>query len=163
MHPTVTTTTTARRIAATLTTRRIAVVIGLLALAAAAALASDRPSAVPTDLDVGTTRTTDAGLYRVGYESAVEPVPVNLLHTWIITVETPSGEPVTGAEVTFDGDMPQHGHGLPTVPEVTHEISPGRYLVEGVKFQMGGWWVMDVGIVADGRSDGVSFNLILSR
>ena len=37
-----------------------------------------------------------------------------------------------------DGDMPQHGHGLPTRPRVTRNLGNGDYQIEGVKFQMGG-------------------------
>ena len=37
--------------------------------------------------------------------------------------------------------MPEHGHGFPTVPEVTEYLGDGKYLVEGLKFSMPGWWV----------------------
>jgi hypothetical protein len=60
-----------------------------------------------------------------------------------------------------DGDMLQHGHGLPTQPRVTENLGGGRYLVEGMKFKMGGWWVVDVRITADGVTDTVRFNLLL--
>jgi hypothetical protein len=57
--------------------------------------------------------------------------------------------------------MPQHGHGLPTQPLVTAYLGDGTYLVEGMKFQMGGWWVVDFTIEANGQSDTVRFNLSL--
>ena len=55
---------------------------------------------------------------------------------------------MTDAAITVDGDMPQHGHGLPTRPQVTKHLGNGDYLVEGMKFQMGGWWVVDFTIDA---------------
>jgi len=76
-------------------------------------------------------------------------------------VATPDGQPVTDAVITVDGDMPQHGHGLPTRPQVTKHLGNGDYLVEGLKFQMGGWWVVDFTIDANGKHDTVRFNMIL--
>jgi hypothetical protein len=64
--------------------------------------------------------------------------------------------------ISVDGDMPEHGHGLPTRPEVTRYLGNGDYLVEGMKFQMPGWWVMDFDVTVDGQSDQVHFNLLLN-
>src|SRR5918911_260432 len=90
------------------------------------------------------------------------PPPINQLHTWKIRVTTPDGQPIEGATITVDGDMPQHGHGLPTRPQVTRYLGDGRYLVEGMKFQMGGWWVADFTITdPGGHTDTVRFNFIL--
>jgi hypothetical protein len=52
---------------------------------------------------------------------------------------------------------------MPTHPLVTQNLGNGDYLVEGMKFQMGGWWVIDFDISAAGVSDRVSFNLILQE
>ncbi|HCI88521.1 MAG TPA: auxin-binding protein, partial [Gammaproteobacteria bacterium] len=37
-------------------------------------------------------------------------------------------------------------HGLPTLPIMTRETSPGRYLLEGVRFHMPGRWQLTVTI-----------------
>lgn len=116
---------------------------------------------VPAGLDYATRRVTANGLYEVSYEPSRSPIPINQLHTWTLRVTTVDGRPVEHARISLDGDMPQHGHGLPTKPQVTRSLGDGRYLVEGVKFQMGGWWVMDFSITADGRTDTVRFNFIL--
>jgi hypothetical protein len=76
-------------------------------------------------------------------------------------VETADGQPVENAAIVVDGGMPQHGHGLPTQPQVTQNLGGGDYLVEGLKFQMPGWWEVKFRITADGQSDGVIFNLVL--
>ena len=73
----------------------------------------------------------------------------------------PLHPPLTDASIGVDGDMPQHGHGLPTRPQVTKHLGNGDYLVEGMKFQMGGWWVVDFTIEANGKQDTVRFNMIL--
>ena len=57
--------------------------------------------------------------------------------------------------------MPQHGHGLPTQPRITDDQGNGEYLVEGMKFQMPGWWTLSFHITADDQSDSVTFNLVL--
>ena len=117
--------------------------------------------AVPDNLDYSTTRLSDNGLFSVSYTPTTGSVPVNQMHQWTLRVETADGKPVTDATITVDGDMPQHGHGLPTRPQVTQNLGNGEYLVEGLRFQMGGWWVMDFNITADGQTDTVRFNMQL--
>jgi hypothetical protein len=122
-----------------------------------------RMSYVPPDLDYSLTRLSANGVYRATYRSSEMPVPVNELHAWTLHVESADGRPVDDATITIFGDMPQHGHGMPTKPQVTQNLGNGDYLVEGMKFQMGGWWVIDFTIDADGQSDKVSFNLMLKK
>ena len=120
-----------------------------------------RMSNVPPDLDYSTTRRSDNGLFNVSYTSSAATIPVNQIHQWTLHVQTPDGEIVEDAIITVDGDMPQHGHGLPTRPQVTQYLGNGDYLVEGLKFQMTGWWVMDFTIETNGQTDAVHFNMML--
>ncbi|HSL30365.1 MAG TPA: FixH family protein [Anaerolineales bacterium] len=112
--------------------------------------------------DYSTTRMSEGGVFQATIVPDSEPIPVNKIHTWTLHVETPDGAIVENAEITLDGDMPEHGHGLPTRPEVTRYLGNGDYLVEGLKFQMTGWWVMDFDITANGETDRVRFNLQLN-
>ena len=121
------------------------------------------PAPTPTPgLDFSTTRLSDNGLFRVSYASSQAMVPVNKIHQWTLHVETADGGLVENATIAVDGDMPEHGHGLPTRPQVTEYLGNGDYLVEGVKFQMGGWWVMDFTITTDSLTDAVHFNMKLN-
>lgn len=120
-----------------------------------------RKGDVPSDLDYSTTRASDKGLFNVSYTASTGTVPVNQMHQWTLHVESLDGKPVEGATIDVNGDMPQHGHGLPTSPRVTKYLGNGDYLVEGVKFQMGGWWLMDFTISANGETDAVHFNMML--
>ena len=120
-------------------------------------------SYVPPDLDYSLTRRSGNVVYRATYSSSEMPVPVNELHSWKLHVETVNGTPVDNAVISIFGDMPQHGHGMPTKPQLTGRLGNGDYLVEGMKFQMGGWWVIDFTINANGQSDKVSFNLMLQK
>ena len=120
-----------------------------------------RMNDIPSDLDYSTTRTSDQDLYRVSYSPSTGTIPVNQMHQWTLHVESTDGKPVEDATISVDGDMPQHGHGLPTSPRVTEYLGNGDYLVEGLKFQMGGWWLMDFTITANGQTDAVHFNMVL--
>ena len=112
--------------------------------------------------EYATERVSAQAAFRVSYRTD-GPVPVGRLHAWTLHVARADGTPVTDAAITVDGDMPQHGHGLPTRPRVTRHLGGGDYLVEGIKFQMGGWWVMDFDITAQGRTERVRFNLQLAN
>ncbi len=120
-----------------------------------------RMSDVPANLDYSTTRSSDQGFFKVSYTASTGTIPVNQMHQWTLHVETRDGKIVENADIAVDGDMPQHGHGLPTRPRVTKYLGNGDYLVDGMKFQMGGWWLMDFTITADGQSDAVHFNMML--
>jgi hypothetical protein len=78
----------------------------------------------------------------------------------VIRVTSKDGSVVSGLQITVDGGMPQHGHGLPTKPRVTKDLGEGRYQVEGLKFNMGGWWELKFAL-AGAASDSVVFNLEL--
>lgn len=114
-----------------------------------------------TDLDTSTEVKSENGLFTVGYESGTVPIPLNRIHSWTVTVKDKEGMEVTGAFVRMVGDMPEHGHGLPTEPEMTEELDGGRYTIEGIRFSMPGWWVMTFHIRAGGVMDNASFNLVL--
>jgi tetratricopeptide (TPR) repeat protein len=113
-------------------------------------------------LDIATTRSSEHDLYRAGYRpSKPEPIGINRIHSWILHLETRDGLPIDNAEIHVSGAMPEHGHGLPTAPQVTRYLGNGNYLVEGVKFHMNGWWQVHFAITADQQSDRVTFNLVL--
>ena len=57
--------------------------------------------------------------------------------------------------------MPQHGHGLPTKPRVTKRLGKGDHVVDGMKFNMGGWWVVKFAVSSAAGSDSVVFNIKL--
>lgn len=115
----------------------------------------------PKDLDYSRTRTSESGLYRATIEPQGDSIPQGKLHRWVLHLETASGVPVDACEITVDGGMPQHGHGLPTKPRVTRDLGHGDHLVDGVKFNMGGWWVVRFRVASTSGTDTVVFNLKL--
>jgi len=141
----------------------IVAILGGLAIVYAIVMGTmmSRMGDAPSDLDYSTTRESDNGVFRVSYMPSTGMIPINQMHEWTVHVENADGAPVEDATITVDGDMPQHGHGLPTGPRVTEHLGNGDYLVEGLKFQMGGWWLMDFTITANGQTDAVHFNMML--
>lgn len=133
-------------------------------------LASQNP---PDDLDIGAFQLSRDQRYLAHIEVHPAPgapagnvaaVPLNRLHRWRLLVSDLNGRPVSGAKIAVTGHMPGHVHGLPTQPRVTQALAPGVYLVEGLKFQMEGWWVMQFDIQtsesAQDTADNVAFNLV---
>jgi hypothetical protein len=99
-------------------------------------------------------------LYVATLEPSRELRPRQMLAVRVGIVDE-SGRPVEGATLTIDGGMPQHGHGLPTRPRMTRAIGSGAYEIEGVRFNMGGWWEFKVTIASERGADSVTFNLSL--
>lgn len=105
-------------------------------------------------------RASTGGLYEATLEPA-EPLRTRRLQTVKLSVRRSGEAPVEHASIIVDGGMPQHGHGLPTRPRVTRELGAGVYQVEGVKFNMGGWWELKFRIDSEAGTDSVTFNLDL--
>ena len=89
------------------------------------------------------------------------PLRPRRMQTVRVAITDAAGVPVDDATIQIDGGMPQHGHGLPTRPRVTRALGNGLYEIEGVRFNMGGWWEFKLAINAASGSDVVTFNLAL--
>lgn len=83
--------------------------------------------------------------------SQVSPLEINRIHSWEVSLSDDNG-PLTGASLSVTAGMPEHNHGMPTQPQVTTEIVPGRYLLEGVRFHMPGLWRLDAKVTRDGAA-----------
>ena len=115
----------------------------------------------PSDLDYSRTRLSEGRLYRATVRPQGDTIPQGRLHRWTLHLETAEGAPVDSVKVAVDGGMPQHGHGLPTKPRVTRDLGNGDHLVEGMKFNMGGWWVVKFHVTGGAGTDSLVFNVKL--
>lgn len=115
----------------------------------------------PQDLDYSRTRVSAAGLYRATILPQGDSIPQGKLQKWTLHLETATGAAVDSVTVAVDGGMPQHGHGLPTKPRVTRALGNGNHLVEGMKFNMGGWWEVRFRVDGAAGRDSVVFNVKL--
>lgn len=116
----------------------------------------------PANLDLSLEKPSAAGRYVVSLVQPAAPPAINQMHSWMVRLQDSVGSPVTGATLTVDGGMPQHGHGLPTRPRVTREVESGTYLVEGMKFSMPGWWDIRFDIQSPQGQDKVTFNTVVA-
>ena len=105
-------------------------------------------------------RTSGGGLYTATL-IPTEPLRPRKLQTVQVAIADAAGEPIEDAQIGIDGGMPQHGHGLPTRPRVTKQVGNGIYEIEGVRFNMGGWWEFKLAIAGSRGADTVTFNLAL--
>jgi len=143
-------------------TRSLIASRALLTIVAAIFVAGCMASAqAPKDLDYSRTRSSEAGVYRGTIRPAGDSIPQGKVQSWTLHLETANGSSVDVASVSVDGGMPQHGHGLPTKPQVTRALGNGDHIVEGLKFNMGGWWVVKFHVSSSAGSDTLVFNLSL--
>ena len=105
-------------------------------------------------------RSSMAGRY-VATLAPATPLRPRQMHTVRVTVRDAEGRAIDAAQISVDGGMPQHGHGLPTRPRVTRNLGDGVYEIEGVRFNMGGWWEFTLAIAGSRGADTVTFNLDL--
>ena len=95
------------------------------------------------------------GYFSLSYETALQPIEMNRIHSWKLHIEDADGAPVTGAVIEVEGGMPAHNHGLPTRPRVTSELGGGDYRLDGMRFHMAGEWEITISIDLDGKADEV--------
>ncbi len=113
----------------------------------------------PEKIDTSRSQVSEKGIYRVSYKPEINPIRINTLHAWIVEIRDRKGNPVKGARITVTGDMPEHGHGMPTEPQMVEELPEGKYIIDGMKFQMPGWWVIKLHIHSSIGMDTVTFQL----
>ena len=118
-------------------------------------------TSVPSDLDLSLSHRSAQGAYLVSLQPPSPAPAINQLHAWQVRLTAADGTPVLQARFRVDGGMPQHGHGLPTRPQVTREIADGIYLLEGMKFSMTGWWEIKLAIEGSAGQDSATFNTVV--
>jgi hypothetical protein len=79
-------------------------------------------------------------------------LPVEQLHSWTVRLSDRKHAPVTHARIKVSGDMPEHGHGLPTMPVAVNR-GRGVYQLQGMMFQMPGRWYVQLDVRTATRHD----------
>lgn len=93
------------------------------------------------------------GGVAIAIYSELSPLRLNRLHAWRIHLTDADGEPLTGAELELTGGMPDHDHGLPTLPLISGETAAGVYLLQGMRLHMPGRWVITIDIDSPAGED----------
>lgn len=115
----------------------------------------------PAPAEFGLGPRTSAGGQFVATLEPAQPLRPGQMQTLRVVVRGADGSAMDGARIAIDGGMPEHGHGLPTRPRMTRALAEGRYEIEGVRFNMGGWWEFRLTITSARGVDTVTFNLAL--
>jgi hypothetical protein len=112
------------------------------------------PDAAPSDCGgageafaLGMSKATPDGGLTVAIVAA-EPAP---------PLVGPNAWTITAADVTFTGWMPQHGHGLGSVP-LAEELEDGRYEIRPINLFMPQLWEFGVGVTQADERDAVTFS-----
>lgn len=108
---------------------------------------------------------SEGGDVRVVVHTDAAPVPVNALHQWKIQVLRggDGGKAFMPEALVVNGGMPSHGHGLPTQPTVSQYLGDGTFVVDGMRFNMGGPWEMVVRVLDGNRWHRLAFPLTLGH
>lgn len=85
-------------------------------------------------------------LFEVTLKPEKPEIEIGAFARWHLIVNDAEGAPVYPARFALGGGMPGHGHGLPTQPAVTAHLGGSTYLIEGLKLNMAGDWLLLVGI-----------------
>src|SRR5689334_23791587 len=129
--------------------------LAALALLTAAACATRPPA---NQFGFGP-RLSEQKLYSATIDAPAKPLAARRMMSLQVSIRDAAGNPVDGAQIEIDGGMPQHGHGLPTKPRITRSLGDGRYEIDGLRFNMGGWWVLRLAVQSSAGADRVTFNL----
>jgi hypothetical protein len=104
-------------------------------------------------------RTSAQNVYTATIDPPAQPLKPRRMMSLQVSIRDAAGKPVDGAQIQIDGGMPQHGHGLPTQPRVTRSLGDGRYEIDGLRFNMGGWWELRLAVTSTAGTDRITFNL----
>jgi YtkA-like protein len=148
-----------RRTALTLAT--LAVAISMTACSHAMMMIHGTGAKRPAASEFGLGPRASAGGRYVATLEPGKPLRPRQMQTVRVVVRDADGRAIDEAQISIDGGMPQHGHGLPTRPRVTRSLGDGLYEIEGVRFNMGGWWEFKLAIAGSRGADTVTFNLDL--
>jgi hypothetical protein len=136
-----------------------ALMLGALAGGQALMTASGMKRPAESEFGVGA-RMSANGMF-VAMLVPVEPLRIRQMQSLTVVITDANMHPIENAQIMMDGGMPQHRHGLPTKPRVTRNTGSGVYEIEGVRFNMGGWWEFKLSITTPAGTDIVTFNLAL--
>lgn len=107
------------------------------------------------------TRASSRQVYMVTLIPPPEGVAINRMHNWQLRLSSADGKPVEKATFRIEGGMPQHNHGMPTRPQVTQNKGNGVFLLEGMRFNMPGWWELTLHIDTEKQKDHANFQILI--
>ena len=96
---------------------------------------------------------TASGNYVIDYSFSPDPIPKNEHFSMqVVVTRKDGGELPKDFSIQVDADMPAHGHGINTAPEIK-KLPSGAYQVDGLLFHMGGHWELYIDAMEGGIPD----------
>ncbi len=103
--------------------------------------------------------TSERDVYTLTFTNEQTYIPLRVMHNWYVSFKTKNGKLFIPGQVSIDGGMPAHGHGLPSEPRFTRAIDKGKLLLSGVLFNMRGEWEIRLTFTGPEGLDTVIFPL----
>lgn len=89
---------------------------------------------------------TEDSLFNLSlYPQTGDPI-IGDYQNWVVEVKDGNLQGIENAEIALGGGMSAHKHGLPSQPKVTKYLGEGKYLIEGMLFNMAGKWTLLVSV-----------------
>jgi hypothetical protein len=110
------------------------------------------------DFMLGMSKTTPSGAVTVAIVAAEPAPPLKGANSWTVQLSGESGEPITGASVSFTGRMPLHRHGLTALPLI-RELDGGRYEIQPIILFMPQLWELSVVVTRNDDTEAVTFDV----
>jgi hypothetical protein len=127
--------------------------IQIMIMAITAAMASGCDSGHVVIEKLPTTVATASGDYTIDYTFTPDPIPKNQHFSVQVVVTRKDGTDLPeDFTIQVDADMPAHGHGINTAPEIK-KLPSGTYHVDGLLFHMGGQWELYIDVMEGGIPD----------
>lgn len=99
--------------------------------------------------------------FVISVQPQLDPIEINQMHSWHLQLHRLDGTAVNDAQISLTGGMPLHDHGLPSAPQARPVEVDGHYVVEGIKFHMGGRWQMVFTIETAAATEAVTVDIDL--
>ncbi|HEU4700046.1 MAG TPA: FixH family protein [Gemmatimonadales bacterium] len=140
--------------------RDVTLVAGITLAAAALWTAEGKARSTAT-----LTRLTDIPSHQERYRASLlpsaAPIALGEPQAWTLELRDAQGRPVEGAALALESWMPEEERVAAAQPRVAAELGGGRYRVEGLDFERGGWWNVKLAIAAPAAGrDSLAFNLV---
>ena len=100
-------------------------------------------------------------VYRASMTPSPDPIELNRSLTLTVEIRTAADAPVDGALLALESWMPDNESASVVRPRAIASLGGGLYRIEGLHFDVRGWWNLRLQIAAAGMTDSLAFNLVL--
>lgn len=106
---------------------------------------------------------SETQLFLVRYQPTPNPIPLNEEFSIqsMIYDNADHNTALQGLSVDINAEMPEHQHGMPQLPTINEE--DGKWIADGMLFQMEGYWEIHMYITHENQSEIATFQVDCCR